>query len=238
MRAGACWELYWLVQRARNKRARSEKDRRSMSVADCACFRFAILALMLVLLMTDWLRIGPLAWRFVPDQPGSDLVWRGLTGVGVGLAIWARWNLGRNWSDKVVLKVDHELIRERAVPLFAASDLYGGFAGRRRNRACGRRMARRGGADFDWHQLLYEGDSERKRFWRRSLARLLPSTNGGRVSFCPGCDEDWFLRLRGLVPWLCDSVVKSGKLEHHRCGADLCPALASRIVPSSTPRNL
>jgi protein-S-isoprenylcysteine O-methyltransferase Ste14 len=30
---------------------------------------------------------------------------------GITLALWARLHLGRNWSDKVVLKVDHELIR-------------------------------------------------------------------------------------------------------------------------------
>jgi protein-S-isoprenylcysteine O-methyltransferase Ste14 len=34
-----------------------------------------------------------------------------LTAAGAALAIWARQSLGRNWSDKVVLKVDHELIR-------------------------------------------------------------------------------------------------------------------------------
>jgi protein-S-isoprenylcysteine O-methyltransferase Ste14 len=41
------------------------------------------------------------------------VIWFGvaLTCAGVGLAIWARRTLGRNWSDKVVLKVGHELIR-------------------------------------------------------------------------------------------------------------------------------
>lgn len=74
-------------------------------------FRLAMLALMLTLLMTDWFKFGTLAWRFVPRH--SPVVWFGavLTCVGAAVAMWARWNLGRNWSDKVVLKVDHELIR-------------------------------------------------------------------------------------------------------------------------------
>jgi protein-S-isoprenylcysteine O-methyltransferase Ste14 len=34
-----------------------------------------------------------------------------LTAAGVGVAIWARWHLGANWSGVVTLKEGHELIR-------------------------------------------------------------------------------------------------------------------------------
>src|ERR1700720_4754947 len=34
-----------------------------------------------------------------------------LVGAGLGLAVWARWHLGRNWSGVVTLKQDHALIR-------------------------------------------------------------------------------------------------------------------------------
>ncbi len=103
-----CWGvlgLYWLVTAVGTKKTAVNEN------TGLRVFRMAILALMLVLLMTDWLRVGPLAWRIVPRHAG--VVWLGaaLTGVGLMLAIWARWYLGRNWSDKVVLKVDHELIR-------------------------------------------------------------------------------------------------------------------------------
>ena len=103
-----CWAvlgLYWLYSALETKRTAVNES------SALRVFRLSILAITLMLLLTDWLRIGPLAWRFVPDH--SKLIWFGvtLTGVGMGLAIWARWNLGRNWSDKVVLKVDHELIR-------------------------------------------------------------------------------------------------------------------------------
>ena len=34
-----------------------------------------------------------------------------LVAAGLGLAVWARWHLGRNWSGVVTLKQDHALIR-------------------------------------------------------------------------------------------------------------------------------
>ena len=97
--------LYWLATALRTKKT-AVGERSSLRVV-----RLSILAFMLVLLLTRWLRIGRLAWRFVPDRAG--IAWAGVvvTALGVALAIWARWHLGRNWSDKVVLKVDHELIR-------------------------------------------------------------------------------------------------------------------------------
>jgi len=103
-----CWTvlgLYWLISALGTKKVAINES------AGLRLFRLAMLALMLILLMTDWLRIGPLAWRFLPRH--SNAVWFGvvLAAVGAALAIWARWNLGRNWSDKVVLKVDHELVR-------------------------------------------------------------------------------------------------------------------------------
>lgn len=112
IRAGAivdlCWGalgLYWLAMMLGTKKIAVNES------SGLRVFRLVILTLMLVLLMTDWLRIGPLAWRFVPRH--SALIWVGvaLTVAGTALAIWARACLGRNWSDKVVLKVDHELIR-------------------------------------------------------------------------------------------------------------------------------
>jgi protein-S-isoprenylcysteine O-methyltransferase Ste14 len=103
-----CWGalgLYWLATMLDTKKIAVNES------AGLRVFRLTILALILALLLTDWLQIGPLAWRFLP--PHSWLIWLGvvLTAVGCSLAIWARATLGRNWSDKVVLKVDHELIR-------------------------------------------------------------------------------------------------------------------------------
>jgi len=103
-----CWAvlgLYWVLAALETKKIAVNES------AGLRVLRLTILALMLILLLTDWLRMGPLGKRFVPRNP--EVVWLGVavTPAGVALAIWARRALGRNWSDKVVLKVDHELIR-------------------------------------------------------------------------------------------------------------------------------
>lgn len=49
--------------------------------------------------------------RWVPASRVTAIVAVLLTGFGVNLAVWARAQLGRNWSARVTLKQDHELIR-------------------------------------------------------------------------------------------------------------------------------
>lgn len=70
---------------------------------------FFVLAFLL--LFKDTLRVGPLAWRFVPPSFAADYVGLALTIFGVAFAIWARLYLGRNWSGTVTVKQDHKLIR-------------------------------------------------------------------------------------------------------------------------------
>lgn len=103
-----CWSvlgIYWFFSALGTKKTAVGES------SAIRVFRLSILVVTLSLELTDWLRIGKLGKRFVPNIP--SLVWLGvgLTAAGVGLAIWARRSLGRNWSDRVVLKVDHELIR-------------------------------------------------------------------------------------------------------------------------------
>jgi protein-S-isoprenylcysteine O-methyltransferase Ste14 len=46
--------------------------------------------------------------------PATLAIWMAglaLTALGIGISIWARLTLGRNWSSAVTLKHDHELIR-------------------------------------------------------------------------------------------------------------------------------
>jgi protein-S-isoprenylcysteine O-methyltransferase Ste14 len=103
-----CWAMlgvYWLISASGTKKVAVNEN------SGLRLLRLAIIVCLFVLLGTNWLRIGPLAWRFVPPDPSISWVGVLLTAMGVALAIWARWRLGRNWSDKVVLKVDHELVR-------------------------------------------------------------------------------------------------------------------------------
>ena len=73
--------------------------------------RLSILAITFALLLSPWLQTGPLAQRFVSGREGVKALGVGLTGAGILLCVRARVCLGKYWSDKVVLKADHELIR-------------------------------------------------------------------------------------------------------------------------------
>ncbi len=78
------------------------------------------------LLFYDKLRIGYLGDRFLPAN-----VWMIRAGVilcfaGAAIAIWARAILGRNWSARVSLKVDHQLIRS-GVYAYVRHPIYSGF---------------------------------------------------------------------------------------------------------------
>jgi protein-S-isoprenylcysteine O-methyltransferase Ste14 len=50
-------------------------------------------------------------WRVVPDGIAPGLLGIIITIKGLGFAIWARMHLGRNWSSRPGIKVDHTLIR-------------------------------------------------------------------------------------------------------------------------------
>ncbi len=69
-------------------------------------------ALAFALVFSPRLRIGPLAWRFVPEWPA--IAWAGfaLTAAGCAFTIWARLILGGNWSAAVTVKQDHRLVRQ------------------------------------------------------------------------------------------------------------------------------
>ena len=74
-------------------------------------FRLAILVATFLLLFAKWSPKDPLGRRFFPES--SLIAYAGflLAVLGMALALWARVHIGQFWSDKVVLKVDHKLIR-------------------------------------------------------------------------------------------------------------------------------
>jgi protein-S-isoprenylcysteine O-methyltransferase Ste14 len=73
--------------------------------------RLAILAITFTLLFGSWTAIGLLGRHFLPATPSFEYLGFALAVLGMALAMWARIHLGQFWSDKVVLKVDHQLIR-------------------------------------------------------------------------------------------------------------------------------
>lgn len=78
------------------------------------------------LLFSDRLRVGHLGERFLAQN-----VWIAWTGVilcfaGAAIAIWARAILGQNWSARVSLKVNHQLIRS-GLYAYVRHPIYSGF---------------------------------------------------------------------------------------------------------------
>jgi protein-S-isoprenylcysteine O-methyltransferase Ste14 len=54
---------------------------------------------------------GVLGWRFAPPHPAVQIPGLLIVILGFGLAVWARFYLGRNWSAVIELRNDHELMR-------------------------------------------------------------------------------------------------------------------------------
>jgi protein-S-isoprenylcysteine O-methyltransferase Ste14 len=57
------------------------------------------------------LRVGPLAWRVLPDSDFAEWTGEATQISGLAFSIWARLHLGRNWSGMGMVKEDHELVR-------------------------------------------------------------------------------------------------------------------------------
>ena len=97
--------LYWLISALKVKKT---KQRETWSQR----LRYALpLLIAFVVLYRPEAHYGWLGARFVPDAPAVEWLGVALVAAGVGVAIWARWHLGSNWSGVVTLKEGHELIR-------------------------------------------------------------------------------------------------------------------------------
>lgn len=97
--------VYWLASALRAKKSATHE-------ADALrVFRLLVLALTFTLLLSNAAHTGWLGRRFMPENEPVRWAGLGVTVTGLALCIWARLHLGAYWSDKVVLKVDHRLIR-------------------------------------------------------------------------------------------------------------------------------
>ena len=97
--------VYWLIA------ARGTKTTEVSESGWLRVLRVGILFVTFVLLLSPWLRMGWLGQRFLPDTAIGRGVGVALSATGLLLCIWARRTLGEYWSDKVALKIDHQLIR-------------------------------------------------------------------------------------------------------------------------------
>jgi protein-S-isoprenylcysteine O-methyltransferase Ste14 len=104
--AWVAWIAYWWAL------SRSVKvNVRRESIGSRRSYVLALLVAVALLSFPD-LPLPFVNARFLPT--GSSAVWAAIGAVlvvsGLLFTVWAREHLGRNWSDVVTIKVDHELI--------------------------------------------------------------------------------------------------------------------------------
>jgi protein-S-isoprenylcysteine O-methyltransferase Ste14 len=63
------------------------------------------------MVFSGFLKDTPLGTRAWPDAIGVAVIGNVITVLGLVYAVWSRLHLGRNWSGRVTIKEDHELIR-------------------------------------------------------------------------------------------------------------------------------
>jgi protein-S-isoprenylcysteine O-methyltransferase Ste14 len=97
--------LYWLFAARRVQAARTTES------AAYRAFRLLLLTITFTLLFAKWTAIGFLGRSFLSRAQPLEYIGLIAALAGLAIAIWARISLGPYWSDKIVLKVDHQLVR-------------------------------------------------------------------------------------------------------------------------------
>ena len=99
-----CFALYWVLNAYR------VKSTKKLEPIVSRLYTIVMIGFTFLLLFSNRFESGILGRRFLVVSSATEVVGIALTYAGIALAIWARWNIGQNWSARVSLKVDHELI--------------------------------------------------------------------------------------------------------------------------------
>ena len=97
--------VYWLIAARRVKAARTTES------PIYRVFRLLLLVITFTLLFEKWTAVGFLGRDFFPQTQLLAYIGFASALAGMAIAVWARTSLGHYWSDKIVLKVDHQLVR-------------------------------------------------------------------------------------------------------------------------------
>jgi protein-S-isoprenylcysteine O-methyltransferase Ste14 len=112
--------LVWLIAALFTKRTERTEPLSSRLV------QFGWTLLSVILLSFGRLPWGPLGVRVIPRSFVLGNAGLALTIAGIAFALWARFYLGRNWSGRVTLKENHELIRTGPYAI-VRHPIYSGF---------------------------------------------------------------------------------------------------------------
>ena len=101
------FNIYWLAA-ATNAPAKSAESAGSRRVHE-----ILVNVGILLILLPELLRSGipAMQYRFLPASPLVSAFGLAIQAGCFGLAIWARRSLGRNWSGRIEIKTDHQLVR-------------------------------------------------------------------------------------------------------------------------------
>jgi protein-S-isoprenylcysteine O-methyltransferase Ste14 len=97
--------VYWLIAARRVKAARTTES------PLYRVFRLLLLVITFTLLFAEWTAVGFLGRHFFSQTQLLAYIGFASALAGMAIAVWARMSLGHYWSDKIVLKVDHQLVR-------------------------------------------------------------------------------------------------------------------------------
>jgi protein-S-isoprenylcysteine O-methyltransferase Ste14 len=78
------------------------------------------------LLLTHGFGNEVLSFRFLPKTTGSSYAGLAITVAGLGLSVWARFQIGRNWSGLIHVKEGHQLMRAGPYAI-VRHPIYSGF---------------------------------------------------------------------------------------------------------------
>jgi len=112
--------VVWLIGALSVKRT----ERTQTSISRMRHLALEVAAFFLVFGRVQW--PGWLDWRFVGDQSIARWIGLALTAIGIGFAIAARLWIGNNWSGRVTIKEQHQLIRSGPYAL-VRHPIYTGF---------------------------------------------------------------------------------------------------------------
>jgi len=101
----AAWLTYWIVSATSVKTTRQRE-----SIASRSAHFIPMVTATALILTPPFYGADFLFARFVPSSAAVGWCGRALVFAGLSFSAWARIHLGRNWSSRVTLKEDHELI--------------------------------------------------------------------------------------------------------------------------------
>ena len=104
-----CWAVvrgYWAITALRAKQVTRSESRTRQFLA----YWLPLIIAMILLGPGHWFGHSWLREQFVPHSLPIYTLGLLLCVAGAALALWSRWQLGRNWSGNVQIKQAHELI--------------------------------------------------------------------------------------------------------------------------------